>query len=115
MIMKYRIIDTTPSPSRVSDTIGANRRGISFNSLIRKKMGIARDSKIAFLVDENGFVAVNVLPKESPTGKSLIQTYGTANTLTAVSAKLARHIAPGRYHITGRDGAFWLTDMKWKE
>ena len=34
----------------------------------------------------------------------------------AICAKMGiRHIVPGRYRIVGRDGAFWLTDIKYNE
>ncbi len=36
-------------------------------------------------------------------------------TLKLHSSTLIRHIVPGRYHITGRDGAFWLTGIKYNE
>lgn len=36
-------------------------------------------------------------------------------TLKLHSYTLIRHIVPGRYRIVGRDGAFWLTDIKYNE
>lgn len=76
---------------------------------------MARDSKVTFLVSEDGYIAFSVLPKESPTGGKLIRLTGSADTLMVLSTNLARHTTPGRYRITGRDGAFWLTDIKWEE
>ncbi len=108
--MGYRILDLTKTPSKLTETIGVSERGIHFNSLIRQKMGITKESKLAFLVSDDGFLAINVLGKDSPTGKALCTT---GNTFALHSAKLVKSIAPGRYHITGRDGAFWLTDIRY--
>lgn len=52
-------------------TIGVDRKAVSFNKAICAKMGIGPDSKITFLVDDRGFLAINVLDKESPTGIGL--------------------------------------------
>lgn len=73
------------------------------------------DSKIAFLVDDRGFLAINVLDKESPTGIGLRRSSKKCGTLKLHSSTLIRHIVPGRYHIVGRDGAFWLTGIKYNE
>lgn len=96
-------------------TIGVDRKAISFNKAICAKMGIGPDSKIAFLVDDRGFLAINVLDKESPTGIGLRRSSKKCGALKLHSSTLIRHIVPGRYHITGRDGAFWLTDIKYNE
>lgn len=110
--MGYRILDLSKRPSRLTEAIGVSGKAVRFNSLIRRKMGITKESKLAFLVSDDGFLAINVLGKDSPTGKAL-STTGSA--FIFHSAKLMKSIAPGRYHITGRDGAFWLTDIKYEE
>ncbi len=46
------------------------------------------------------------------TGKGLC---AAGNKFVFHSTKLMKSIAPGRYHITGRDGAFWLTDIRYNE
>lgn len=104
-----------PKASRLTETIGVSRRDISFNKVICAKMGISPDSKLAILVSDRGFLAINVLGKDSPTG-SRPKRYGDrCGTLRLHSAQFARHTTPGRYRITGRDGAFWLTDIRWEE
>lgn len=108
--MGYRILDLTKTPSKLTETIGVSGKGIHFNSLIRQRMGITKESKLAFLVNDDGFLAINVLGKDSPTGKTLS---AAGNTFALHSTKLVKSIAPGRYHITGRDGAFWLTDIRY--
>lgn len=101
--------------SRLTETIGVDRKSISFNRIICAKMGIVPDSKIALLVSDRGFLAINVLGKDSPTGFGLRRYGNKCGTLKLHSAQLVGHIAPGRYRITGKDGAFWLTDIKWEE
>ncbi len=113
--MGYRTIDTRKRPARLTETLGVTKRGISFNRLMRQMMGIAHDSKIAFLVSDDGNIALYILDKDSPTGGKLIKPYKGTDTLMVISANLARHTVPGRYRITGRDGAFWLTDIKYKD
>lgn len=110
--MGYRTINLERKPSRISDTIGVTARGVTFNRLVRKRMGITTDSRVAFLVNDDGFLTVNVLGGDSPTGK---KPTSLGTTLIIISAELARHTTPGRYHITGRDGAFWITDIKWED
>lgn len=112
--MKYRLINTEKKPSRMAEVISVSNKRLLFNVLMCAKMGIERNSKLAFLVDENGFVAINVLDKDSPSGRVLGRA-PRSKSLTFVSTELTKHIVPGRYRITGRDGAFWLTDIKWEE
>mgnify|MGYP004457257119 FL=1 len=81
-------------------TIGVGRKAVSFNKAICAKMGIGPDSKIAFLVDDRGFLAINVLDKESPTGIGLRRSSKKCGTLKLHSSALIRHIVPGRYRIT---------------
>ncbi len=110
--MGYRTLDLTKRPSRLTETIGVTRKVMSFNRTVAAKMGITHESKVSVLVDDNGFLAIAVLDKDSPTGKRLCMKNGSR---FLVCAKLIRCLTPGRYHITGRDGAFWLTDIRYNE
>ncbi len=101
-------------PSGLTETIGVNDKTITFNDLICKKMGITRESKIVVLVNDDGYLAFNVLGKDSPTGKRLCHL-GRGKSLGLNSTALRGHFTRGRYHLTGRDGAFWLTDIKYSE
>jgi len=111
----YRTLNLEPRASRLTETIGVDRRSISFNKAICAKMGIGPDNKLAFLVSDRGFLAINVLGKDSPTGSKLKRYGSKCGTLRLHSAQLIGHIAPGRYRIIGKDGAFWLTDIKYRD
>ncbi len=111
--MGYRVLNIGKFPSGLTETIGVTKHTMTFNSVICEKMGILPDSKVSVLVNDAGFLAINVLDKDSPTGRKLCKSDSTSRYL--VCASLLRHLTPGRYHITGRDGAFWITDIKYNE
>jgi len=112
--MGYRTLDLSRGSSRLTETIGVTDKVVSFNRAVSAKMGITPESKVSVLVDDNDFLAIAVLDKDSPTGRRLC---GQAKNGTRflVCTKLIKCLTPGRYHITGRDGAFWLTDIKYEE
>ena len=112
--MGYKLIKTDKVASRITNTIGVTKRGLSLNRAVRERMGVVPGSKLAFFIGDDGNVAISVLDKDSPTGRKVVKL-GTTTTYGVFSSEFARHTTPGRYRITGSDGAFWLTDIRWEE
>ncbi len=82
--------------------------------MIRGKMGFTSAHKLVFAVSDDGFLAINVCGKNDPTGIAPFVPHAYS-TYYIYRKQLLRHLTPGRYHITGRDGAFLITDIKYNE
>ncbi len=110
--MGYRILDISREPSRLTETIGVSDKTIVFNKKMAAMLGLKKGDKAAFAVNDEGFLAFRIEGKNAPLGRTLRVSYGA---FSFHCAKLTRHVAHGRYRVTGKDGDFWLTDIKYSE
>ena len=114
--MAYKLIDFTV-PGRCTRTFGVSKSVLTFNREMQKAYGIEVGRKLAcFINDKDGCLSFSVVEATSPTGYP-INTAGINRTrgVRVCVTQLARHLDKGRFHITGRDGAFLLTDCKYHE
>ena len=111
--MGYRILDLSGRPSRLTETIGVTKgKSMAFNRAMSAKLGITPSSKIVAAVTDGGFLALRIEGKDAPLGRAL---HKNGNTYSFSCVKLMRNIPSGRYRVTGRDGDFWITDIKYEE
>ncbi len=111
--MGYRILDLSGRPSRLTETIGVTKgKSMGFNRAMSAKLGITPGSKIAAAVTDDGFLALRIEGKDAPLGRAL---HKNGNTYSFSCVKLMRNIPSGRYRVTGKDGDFWITDIRYEE
>ena len=114
--MAYKLIDFTV-PGRCTQTFGVGNQVMTFNREMQRLYGIAVGRKIVcFVNDKDGTLSLSVVDGDSPTGYP-VNTAGADRSkgVRVCITQLARHLDKGRFHITGRDGAFLLTDCKYHE
>lgn len=114
--MAYKLIDFQV-PGRCTMTFGVGNNVMTFNRAMQKEYGIIIGKKVVcFVNDKDGTLSLSVVEATSPTGYP-VNTGGTdrAKGVRVCITQLARHLDKGRFHITGRDGAFLLTDCKYHE
>ncbi len=114
--MAYKLIDFKV-PGRCTMTFGVGKGVMTFNRAMQKEYGICIGQKVVFFVnDKDGTLSLSVVEDNSPIGCPVNIAGNDRNKGARVCiTQLSRHLDKGRYHITGRDGAFLLTDCKYHE
>ena len=113
--MSYRLLKPSDrGASRMTDTFSVNSRGIVLNAKMQRALGISPGSHVALFVNDDGFLCF-MPAKEGDEGARRLSKLDGGQSKLLAGRDVARHCARGRYRITGRGGAFHVTDCRWKE
>lgn len=113
--MSYRLLKPSDrGASRMTDTFSVNSRGIVLNAKMQRALGLSPRSHVALFVNDDGFLCF-MSAKEGDEGARPLSKPGKGDSKLLSGRDVARHCAPGRYRITGREGAFHVTDCRWNE
>lgn len=113
--MSYRLLKPTMrGESRMTDTFCVNSRGIVLNAKMQRALGLSPGSHVALFVNDDGFLCL-ISAREGGEGVRPLTKIGKGRSMLIAGRDIARHCRLGRYRITGRDGAFYVTDCRWRE
>lgn len=113
--MSYRLLKpATRGASRMTDTFCVNSNGIVLNAKMQRALGLSPGSHVALFVNDDGYLCFMPAKEGDEGARPLSKMDKTLSRLLA-GRDVARHCAHGRYRITGREGAFHVTDCRWRE
>lgn len=113
--MSYRLLKPAMrGASRMTDTFCVNSRGIVLNAKMQRALGISPRSHVALFVNDDGFLCF-MPAKEGDEGARPLSKMGKEKSMLLAGRDIARRCARGRYRITGREGAFHVTDCHLEE
>lgn len=113
--MSYRLLKPSDrGASRMTDTFSVNSRGIVLNAKMQKSLGISPRSHVALFVNDDGFLCF-MPAKEGDEGARPLSKLDKGRSKMIAGRDIARRCRIGRYRITGRDGAFYVTDCRLEE
>ena len=113
--MSYKLLKpSVRGASRMTDTFCVNPRGIVLNAKMQGALGLSPGSHVALFVNDDGFLCF-MPAKEGDEGARPLTVTGKGKSRLLAGSDVARHCARGRYRLTGRDGAFHVTDCRWED
>lgn len=113
--MRYRLlIPSVRGASRMTDTFCVNSRGIVLNAKMQRALGLSPGSHVALFVNDDGLLCF-MPAREGDEGARRLSKLNNGRSMLLAGRDVARHCAPGRYRITGREGAFHVTDCRRNE
>lgn len=113
--MSFRLLmPSARGASRLTDTFCVNTRGIVLNAKMQRALGLSPGSHVALFVNDDGYLCF-MPAKEGDEGARRLSKLDRGKSMLLAGRDVARHCALGRYRITGREGAFHVTDCRWKD
>lgn len=113
--MSFRLLKPSiRGASRMTETFSVNARGIVLNAKMQRALGLSPGSHVALFVNDDGFLCFMPV-KEGDEGARRLSKLDKGKSKLLAGRDVARHCALGRYRITGREGAFHVTDCRWKD
>lgn len=110
--MDYKVLNLTSHPGRSVALFSIDKKGLRFNKLIARKMGIVRNAYITPYVNEDNLLCFEVSLTPDKKEALMLKKATNSQSLYISCSKIAKLFNIGAYQVVGNKDNKWITDCK---